>query len=79
MWVKTNETKCSRVRSVLYAIVSSKSHVFRRLRKDRSDGASLTAGDGQAEEGALDGMGTVQNQDVYVLNGFEGSKFPTLR
>jgi len=35
-----NEMKCSR----RIASVSSNSHVFKRLRKERSDGASLTAG-----------------------------------
>ena len=40
-----NKTKRSAAGySQCYAIISWKSHVFRRLRNDRSDGASLTAG-----------------------------------
>ena len=39
----TNEMKCSRgMKSV--SCQCSNSHVFKRLRKERSDGASLTAG-----------------------------------
>ena len=41
MRVKRNEMNCSRVRSVLV----QKSNVFRQLCIDRSDGASLMAGE----------------------------------
>jgi len=62
-----NETKRSRVKSVLRHR-HFKKHVFRRLRNDRSDGASLTAG-GRLFQARAAATGNARSPSVERLVG----------
>jgi len=61
---KNNEMKCSQVNSVLQS--QFKKHVFRQLRNDRSDGASLTAG-GRLFQARAAATGNAQSPSVERL------------